>query len=46
MSGQGEVFYMDVAFRRSGIEVVLIYGYQNWLEGGPFCLLFAAVGKK
>ena len=41
-----EALYMDVTFRRSGIKVVLKYGIENWLEDGPFCLLFAAVGKK
>ena len=40
------MFYMEVTFRRSGIKVVLKYGIENWLEDGPFCLLFAAVGKK
>jgi hypothetical protein len=46
MSGQGEVFYMEVTFRRSGIKVVLKYRIEKWLEGGLSWLLLSAVGKK
>jgi hypothetical protein len=34
MSGQGEVLYMDVTFRRFGFEADFKYGSKNWLEGG------------
>ncbi|MEI8649829.1 hypothetical protein P4S73_21255 [Paraglaciecola sp. Hal342] len=36
MSGQGEVIYMDVTFRRSGTEVGFKYGSKNWPEAASF----------
>jgi len=38
MSGQGEVIYMDVTFRRSGTEVGVKYGSEK-LAGGGFFLV-------
>ncbi|WP_083880249.1 hypothetical protein [Paraglaciecola chathamensis] len=36
MSGQGEVIYMDVTFRRSGTEVGFKYGSKKLAGGGFF----------
>ena len=37
---------MEVTSRRFDIKAGACSGLESWLESGPFCLLFAAVGKK
>jgi hypothetical protein len=37
---------MEVTSRRFDKKAETCSGLESWLESGPFCLLFTAVGKK